>query len=373
MKITLQTRMMLLAACLSLLAPLAPAQAAGTDANTAISNQATLDYKVGGVDQPQVLSDDDGISGNGSNPTVFVVDNRVDLSMTAGTRNVTPGGTGQVLVFTVTNTGNATQGYALDLGVGAGAEDNFDLTGVTVYLDVNKDGLVDGGDIAYVPNAGTRIVDVPANSGAASTIQVLVVGDVPLTATDGQIARYTLKAITLNAGTNVETTATAGANNPAAVDVVLADADAGAGVGGTTDGLTNGDFLATGVLTIQNAAMSITKSVAVISDPVNGAVNPKAIPGATVRYSIAIVNAGAVPSTNVVLTDTIPTNTDFLVGSVTDSTGTGTVDYSNGAFGYAPVGAPGAADPLVVAVRVSIPNIAGGGGSATVTFDVTIE
>ena len=373
MKITLQTRMMLLAACLSLLAPLAPAQAAGTDANTAISNQATLDYKVGGVDQPQVLSDDDGISGNGSNPTVFVVDNRVDLSMTAGTRNVTPGGTGQVLVFTVTNTGNATQGYALDLGVGAGAEDNFDLTGVTVYLDVNKDGLVDGGDIAYVPNAGTRIVDVPANSGAASTIKVLVVGDVPLTATDGQTARYTLKAITLNAGTNVETTATAGANNPAAVDVVLADADAGAGVGGTTDGVTNGDFLATGVLTIQNAAMSITKSVAVISDPVNGAVNPKAIPGATVRYSIAIVNAGAVPSTNVVLTDTIPTNTDFLVGSVTDSTATGTVDYSNGAFGYVPAGAPGAADPLVVAVRVSIPNIAGGGGSATVTFDVTIE
>lgn len=373
MKITLRTRMMLLAGCLSLLAPLASAQAAGTDANTVISNQATLDYQVGGVDQPQVFSDDDGIPGNGINPTVFVVDNRVDLTMTAGTRNVTPGSTGQLLVFTVTNTGNATQGYALDLGAGAGAEDNFDLTGVTVYLDVNKDGLVDVGDIAYVPNAGTRIVDVPANSGADSTIQVLVVGDVPLTATDGQTARYTLKAITLNAGTDTETVATPGANDPAVVDIVLADGNAGAGVGGTTDGLQDGDFLATGVLTVQNAAMSITKSVAIISDPINGAVNPKAIPGATVRYSIAIVNAGAVPSTNVVLTDTIPTNTDFLVGSVTDSTGTGTVDYSNGAFGYVPVGAPGVADPLVVAVRVSIPNIAGSGGSATVTFDVTIE
>lgn len=374
MKTSWQVRTLLLAGCISLLTPLASAWAAGTAANTPVSNQATLDYQVGGVGQPQILSDDDGIPGNGQNPTVFVVDNRVDLTMTGGTRSVTPGSTGQILVFSVSNTGNATQGYALDLATGLNAtDDQFDMTGVTVYLDNNKDGLVDGGDTVYVPNAGNRIADVPANSGAASTIQVLVVADTPLTATNGQTARYTLKAKTLNAGTTTETTATPGADNPAVVDVVLADGNAGAGVGGATDGLQDGDFLATGTYTVQDATLAITKSVAVISDPINGVTNPKAIPGATVRYSIAITNSGPVAATNVVLTDTIPTNTDFLVGSVTDSTATGTIDYSNGAFGYAPVGAAGAADPAVVAVRVSIPNVAALTGSATVTFDVTIE
>ena len=39
--------------------------------------------------------------------------------------------------------------------------------------------------------------------------------------------------------------------------------------------------------------LSVTKTSFIISDPVNGTNNPKAIPGATVEYLISVSNAGA--------------------------------------------------------------------------------
>jgi uncharacterized repeat protein (TIGR01451 family) len=353
-----------------------PALAAGTGAGVTISNQATLDYAVGGVNQPDLNSDGNSNPADGAEPTTFLVDNRVDLTMT-GTDNAAASGTGQLLTFTIENTGNETQGYALDLYTGANAtDDTIDMSNVAIYLDLDKSGTINVGDTLYAKGSGDNVADVPANNGASSIIQILVQADVPAGAVTGDTASYTLRATTLDAGTTAPTAATTGADDPTAVDVVLADAAALSAVStAPADVVENGQYNATATYTVQAAQLAISKTAAVISDPINGAVNPKAVPGATVRYTITITNSGAAAADSVVMTDPIPANTNFLVGTVTDSTTTGTISYDNGAvtFTYAPVDGGDGSDPSVTAVRVSIPTIAGSGGSATITFDVLIE
>ena len=65
-------------------------------------------------------------------------------------------------------------------------------------------------------------------------------------------------------------------------------------------------------------ALTNLKTVAVISDPVTGAVNPHYIPGATVEYTLLITNSGVGSSTNdsLAVIDPIPANTEFFSGNV---------------------------------------------------------
>ena len=57
-----------------------------------------------------------------------------------------------------------------------------------------------------------------------------------------------------------------------------------------------------------NATLSLAKSSAPVSDPVNGATNPKIVPGAVLRYMIQISNSGpsAVDSNTVFIVDALP-------------------------------------------------------------------
>jgi uncharacterized repeat protein (TIGR01451 family) len=61
---------------------------------------------------------------------------------------------------------------------------------------------------------------------------------------------------------------------------------------------------------------NLTKTSVVISDPINGTTNPKAIPGAVVEYTIRLVNTGSASATNVTVTDTLPTDTTYVAGSL---------------------------------------------------------
>ncbi len=67
---------------------------------------------------------------------------------------------------------------------------------------------------------------------------------------------------------------------------------------------------------IGTASITITKSSAVISDPVN-ATNPKSIPGAIVEYTINVTNSGYgyADSNSIVLTDPIDPNTTLFIGN----------------------------------------------------------
>ena len=109
------------------------AWADGTPSGTSIDNSATIDYTVGGVGQTQITS----------NIASFVVDNRVDLTVTTvdfAIVSVVPGSFNQVLTFTVTNSGNTTQDYSLtapNSAVGAfGFPETFDANNVRVFVDV---------------------------------------------------------------------------------------------------------------------------------------------------------------------------------------------------------------------------------------------
>jgi len=57
-----------------------------------------------------------------------------------------------------------------------------------------------------------------------------------------------------------------------------------------------------------NAQLTITKSGALVSDPVNGTTNPKYIPGAIVRYTFTVTNTGpsSVTNNSVWLIDSLP-------------------------------------------------------------------
>ncbi len=70
------------------------------------------------------------------------------------------------------------------------------------------------------------------------------------------------------------------------------------------------------VFTVAVPAMTLTKTSDVISDPVAGTSNPKAIPGAVIRYCLKLGNTSTQTATSVVVTDPIPASQSFISNSV---------------------------------------------------------
>ena len=343
------------------------ALAAGTASSTPINNTATVNYEVDSVVQTPVLSSPLGDTPTGI-ATTFLVDNKVDLTVVASDVayvTVVPGSTSQVLTFTVTNDGNTTQDFSLVAALGVdpfGGTANFGAAVTAVYVESSAipDGFQSGVDVA------TYIDELAADG----TVTVYVVSDIPVIRVNGDIAAYTLTADAANAGLSgslgAATSATAGADDATVVDVVLADA------AGDTDAQYFGDHSDTSAYRVVTAALAVAKTSLVISDPFNGVSSPKAIPGATMGYTITVTNTG-VPADNVVVTDPIPTNTTLVGGSVV-ATGTGLVAYSEDntvTWIAAPTGLA-----VVTHIRATFANIGDGTVTpqvATVTFQVTID
>lgn len=84
-------------------------------------------------------------------------------------------------------------------------------------------------------------------------------------------------------------------------------------------------------------SIALNKSINVITDPINGATNPKAIPGAELQYTINAVNSGRGKSDDgsIILQDEIPVNSELFVGDLTcpnrgPGTGVGPVCFIDG-------------------------------------------
>lgn len=299
------------AAGLILAPPAAYAQL--TPAGTDITNTSTLNYSVSGVAQPAV----------NSNTTTFKVDNLVRVVVAEGNAAhtaVAPGATVQVLTFTVTNTGNQSQDYALtaaNLAVGATVtlggtpySDDFEATGCVTRIE-------SGATLGYQAAEDTNVAIGSLAASASRT--VYVVCNIPTVAIDpavinGNDAIVSLAAVTSNPGSCnaatgagcVTTTQTAGADTPGAVDVVFGD------VAGTDDAARDGTHSARDVYRVVAAVLGITKTVTPICDPFNFNVTPKNIPGAYVRYEITISNApGAGSATLTTVQDTLNANLNF--------------------------------------------------------------
>jgi uncharacterized repeat protein (TIGR01451 family) len=362
-------------------ATLPEAGAVGTAASTTVNNKATVGYTVGGVAQTPIESSPTGNStpgvGNGVN-TAFVVDNRVDLTVSevsGAAQVVTPGQANVVAVMRVSNTGNAAQAYQLAAANAAGSlfgnVDNADVTNLRVFVDANGNGT-------YEP--ATDTATSIATLGADLDVVVFVVADVPATATNAQFANVRLTATTaVNNTPATVLTQTAGADTPGAVDVVFADA-AGAG-----DAARDGRHAADDQFAVQSAVLSITKTSTVISDPVNGTTTPKAIPGARVEYVLTIANTGTQAATGITIADPLPASTAFVQNVYSGATRDVSIVQGAGtAFCIAEAGgtdsngdgcvrtAGGALQVAAPAMPASVP-AAGPDATVVVRFQVTIN
>lgn len=351
------------------------AYAVGTAANTTISNTATVNYTVGGVGQTPIESSPTGNTtpgaGNGT-ATSFVVDNRIDFTVTelsGGNTVVNPGQTGAVTAFTVANTGNAPQGFALAAANESGTvvftnTDDTDVTGLTVFVDSNGNGVYDAG-VDTAANINTLAAD--------ASVVVFVVANVPVTTSNGQFANVSLTAQAAVPGTNGATlaTETVGPEDPNAVDTVFGDA-------GEDNSETDSDQYA-----VQSAALSVQKTSAVVSDPFNGTTDPKAIPGATVEYTITLANSGTVNAAGVSIGDTLPANTTFVANgynagasNVSITVGAGAPSFCNAEAGGTDTNGDGcviAAGQLVVGSPALGTIVTGAGNQVAVRFRVTIN
>jgi hypothetical protein len=271
--------------------------AAGTAVGTSVSNQASITYQVSGVPQTGVTS----------NAYAFVVDRKINLTVvtTDSSAVVTAAGaTASVLTFTVQNTGNGVQDFALAAVTQSGGAaaftgtDNVDAAGVQVFVDTNTNGTYDAGT-----DVGTFIDELAADA----TRTVFIVGDFSTgTYANGDIATYHLSATARAGGTasslGSTLTQTSGADTPETVDIVFADAAGSA----TGDSARDGAFTDNSDYRIAAANLTVTKSSAVISDPSNGTTNAKAIPGAVIEYTVLISNAaGAATASNISFTDSL--------------------------------------------------------------------
>jgi uncharacterized repeat protein (TIGR01451 family) len=274
-----------------------PAQAAGTQAGTTITNEVTVQYQVGGVAQTQATASND-----------IVVDRKVDL-VVARTDNavtiVTPGATQQAVSFTVTNTSNDTLDFELiatqrTTGQSAGVTgtDSFDVTGgLTYYLDSNSDGIFNAGD-TLITHLNALAPDVPR------TIHV-VSAQVPLGLATGNIASIALRA-TAKANDNgaaLGSNLVQSAANTAGVDTIFADA------AGAIDGVRDASFSALDDYRVLGAALTAAKTSRIVSGDFG---TQAAIPGAKIEYCIAVSNAaGGAAASNIAISDTLPAQVTY--------------------------------------------------------------
>ena len=373
----------------------ANAFAANTAANTTVSNTASVNYSVNGVAQT-VINSAPGAgnstpgAGNGT-PTTFLVDDKLLLTLVtndAADINVTPGQTGAVLVFKVTNSGNATQAVSFStvqelagvLGSTAGAgftgTDNFDSTAAQVFVSKNN-------TATYVP-ANDTATTIPQLAAGASNF-VFIVSNIPAAQVDTDVAVLALKAQVAVAGAastygsapgaNITTDDSGNAWTPGTVQNIFADA---AGLAGDGDALHDGIVSSRDVYLVKSSKLTITKTSSVVSDP-TGDATPHAIPGAVIKYTITVANSGTTAATGITLADSIQAmvtagSLAYQASSITlkdPNVGGGAVNScadAGSTFGTDTCSFT-AGTNTVNAVIATLSN----GQTATVTFNVTIQ
>ncbi len=332
-----------------------PAMAEGIRAGTDITNTVAVTYQVDGVTQTPVEATD-----------VFKVDRRVNVTVAAvdTPKSVNPGEDDAFLTFDVTNLSNDSVDLDLTATLAAGTAGN--LSGFTIYVDeANGNGTFDGTE---------QVVTFLDEVDADETRRVFVVANVALGATNGDSFDIVLNANAHAAGAaglGAELTESTGDSaDQSVVDTVLADGSSGL----AGDAANDGAFSAQGTFNVDGAEVTVLKSSLVVSDPVNGTSNPKAIPGAVIRYCIAVSNAsGGADATNISVVDDLPSDVTFNTGTILRNTAvaiSGTDATCTG--GAAPANATeGSFDSGNNRVSGTLSTVTGG-NSAGLSFEVTI-
>lgn len=119
--------------------------------------------------------------------------------------------------------------------------------------------------------------------------------------------------------------------------------------------------------------LSVTKISQVISDPISGMTNPKAIPGAVLQYCILVANAGSATVTSVSATDNIPGNVTYTAASMKSGANCGSAatvedDDATGADENDPFGASISGTSLVATAATLGP-----ADAYALTFQVIVD
>jgi uncharacterized repeat protein (TIGR01451 family) len=266
---------------------------------TGVSNTASLKYQVNGTDIDET-----------SNTVEFLVDRKVIFSVTDNQTGTDPvvvtAGEDAVTVYTIQNDSNAPISFELPVPP----------TGTTYsYVDPT-----DGSTVITVTSSttGSDLI-IPLTTGDATTpvtVDVTVTVAVADDADSGDQIFTPLNIVAVEPATN----ATIGGGVTAG-DQIVATESSEAWDEDVIQTITIGDLLnADGVsveldntqeFVVAASDIALVKSVAILSDPVNGTTNPKAIPGAVVEYTLTITNSGLIAATDVVLSDAVPAVFNF--------------------------------------------------------------
>ena len=305
--------------------------AVGTPAGTVIDTAAQLTYEIGG--NPVALS---------SNTVSVVVAERIDVVVTLQSPQalVASGDTNRGLLLRVSNTGNGSEAFLLTIDSNL-AGDDFDPvpSSPAIYFDTDASGDLNAGDVAYVPGTNDPVL------AADGFVDVLLVNDIPLTVTNGQVG---FSGLTASSAT--------GTGSPG--DVFAGQGDGGVdAVVGTSGGfaLDNGEYL------VSDVAVSVVKTV-VVADPFGGT---EPVPGATLTYSIAVQVNSAGTASNSTVNDAIPVNTSYVPASMSLN-GSALSDAIDGDAGEFDTSA-------VPSVIVRLGDLTQASGIQTVSFQVTID
>ena len=277
------------------------AMAVGTRADTLVENTATVDYDVATIQQAQLTS----------NTVQFVVDRRVNFTLTeigVALVDVTPGVNDYFVDFLLTNTSNSVLDFNVAIAqmvgglVRPGQTDDADMDLVDYAVSAAPISGLDPDPV----RGGAQFVD---ELEADDAIRIRVFGDAGLAMANGEIAGVEL---TLN-GADGGAAAVEGAplvggvaNTDLGVENVFADA-----LGDNTESAQDG-FI------VVSADLAVTKDYAVILGDLGSGLP---IPGATIEYTITIVNSSLTTAADPVeIGDVLDGDVTFVLGGYLGAT-----------------------------------------------------
>jgi uncharacterized repeat protein (TIGR01451 family) len=290
------------------------AHAAGTASGTLVSNSVLLQCSLCGA------------GGITSAAPQFVVDNKVNVSVTDGdgaATSVVAGQASAVSAFTISNLGNTVQDYSL---TAANIASGVALFGGTDNFDAACMVRVESGAIPGYDAADTAAFIDELVPDASRT--VYVVCDIAASQAGGDLAIVSLAAATLQGGTpgmqGGATAATVGVDTPATVDIVFADSV------GSDDAGRDGRHSARGAYLL-GTPVTLSKTIANIQDPsgCSAASGCKVVRGSVLTYRIELVVPGAANVSGLVLTDPIPADMTYVPDSIVVN-GAATTDAADG-------------------------------------------
>ena len=191
------------------------------------------------------------------------------------------------LSHTLTNNGNSSDTITLSVAnITNGSGDDYDFSGLKVYLDTNNDGTPDGAPIVIGTATGTITLT------AGQSVNLIVEGTTSATAAASNTGQWTLNAVS-----------------------------------GRTDVVTGGALTASNtdtVTIINGAVISLTKSASVsLIDATKATAADR-----EVTYTLVYKNTGNSVATNVLVTDVLDAKLEYVTGSA-QLMGLGQTDADN--------------------------------------------